>query len=106
MTDTLVVLVTTGSEEEAEIIARTLVEERRAACVNIINPVRSIYRWQGKLQNGREWLLIIKTHASCFTALEKRVHELHSYKVPEVIALPLATGSNTYLDWIRNEVTK
>lgn len=98
-----VVLVTTGSETEAETIATALLEERLAACVNILSPVRSVYRWQGKIVDDREWLLVIKTRAERFAAVETRVRALHSYEVPEVISLPLLAGSADYLDWIVTE---
>lgn len=98
-----VVLVTTGSEVEAETIATALLEERLAACVNILSPVRSLYRWQGKIADDREWLLVIKTRAERFAAVEARVRALHSYEVPEIISLPLLAGSADYLDWILAE---
>jgi periplasmic divalent cation tolerance protein len=103
MTDVILVLVTAGSEEEAEKITHALVEERLAACVNIIHPIRSIYRWEGKVQSDREWLLIIKTQQIHFTAVEARVKALHSYQVPEVIALPVVNGSEKYLRWVKGE---
>ena len=98
-----VVLVTTGSEAEAETIATALLEERLAACVTILSPVRSLYRWQGKIADDREWLLVIKTRAERFAAVESRVRSLHSYEVPEVIGLPLLAGAAGYLDWILAE---
>ncbi len=103
MTQYIVVFVTTGSEAEAETIAKALVEERLAACVNIISPIRSFYRWQGRVADDREWLLMIKTQADVFDALAARVHTLHSYDVPEVIALPILAGAQNYLDWIQQE---
>lgn len=102
MTDVMLILVTAGSEGEAEKIARTLVEEQLAGCVNILSPVRSIYRWEGKVQDDREWLLAIKTQALHFAAVEARVKALHSYQVPEVIALPIVDGSEQYLGWLRD----
>ena len=105
MTDAIIILVTAGSEVEAEKIARALVEERLAACVNIINPIRSIYRWEGKVQDDREWLLVMKTQATRFSAIETRVKTLHSYQVPEVIALPIVAGSDKYLEWLKSETT-
>jgi len=95
-----VVFVMAGSEKEAAIIARALVEERLAACVNLIGPVRSIYRWRGAVEDAREYLLMIKTRARLYPKVEQRVRELHSYAVPEVIALPLAHGSRPYLEWL------
>ena len=103
VSQTCVVLVTTGSEAEAETIATALLEERLAACVNILSPVRSLYRWQGKIADDREWLLVIKTRAERFAAVESRVRSLHSYEVPEVISLPLLAGATGYLDWILAE---
>lgn len=103
MTDCIVILVTAGSETEAEIIARALVEEQLAACVNILSPVRSIYRWEGKIADDREWLLVIKTRAERFSAVEARVKALHSYQVPEVIALPIVQGSDAYMRWLLEE---
>ena len=103
MTDCIVVFVTAGSESEAETLARVLVEERLAACVNIVGPIRSIYRWEGKLIDDQEWLLVIKTQAERFSAVETRVKALHSYQVPEVIALPILAGAEDYLRWLRSE---
>jgi periplasmic divalent cation tolerance protein len=94
------VLVTAGSEEDAAKIAKALVEERLAACVNIVPNIRSIYRWQGQVEDDQESLLVIKTTESALVALEERVRALHSYDVPEVIALPLDQGSAPYLDWL------
>ena len=101
MPESLVVFVTCGSEEEALKIAHALVEERMAACVNLMSPIRSIYRWEGKIWDEKEWLLIIKTQAARFEDLEKRVKALHSYSVPEIIALPIMKGSSSYLNWLK-----
>ena len=103
MTNSIVILVTAGSEAEAETIARALIEERLAACVNILNPIRSIYRWEGKVTEDREWLLVIKTQNERFAAVEKKIKALHSYQVPEVIALPILQGSTPYLHWLAQE---
>lgn len=100
-----VILVTTGSEAEAETIATALLEERLVACVSILSPVRSLYRWEGKIADDREWLLVIKTRVERFAVVEARVRALHSYEVPEVISLPLLAGSAGYLDWILKETT-
>ena len=100
MSDPMVVLVTCGSEEEATKIANSLVEERLAACVNIISPVRSIYRWEGKIWDEKEWMLIIKTQKKRFEELEKKIKSLHSYAVPEIIALPVVEGFASYLKWL------
>jgi periplasmic divalent cation tolerance protein len=96
----LVVLVTCANASEAERIAQALVEERLAACVNIHASVRSIYRWQGKVERAREVPLTIKTSGRFFPRLERRIRELHRYDTPEIVALPVATGSRDYLLWI------
>jgi periplasmic divalent cation tolerance protein len=100
MSEAIVVLVTCGSEEQAANIANSLVEERLAACVNIISPVRSIYRWEGKSWDEKEWVVVIKTQKKRFQDLEKKVKSLHSYSVPEIIALPIIEGSAPYLKWL------
>jgi periplasmic divalent cation tolerance protein len=105
MPEFIVVLVTCGSEEEAIKIARSLVEEHLAACVNLVSPVRSIYRWEGKIWDEKEWILFIKTQKERFEQLEKKVKSLHSYSVPEIIGLPIVEGSSSYLKWIE-EMTK
>ena len=101
MSEAVVVLVTCGSEEEAAKIANSLIEECLAACVNIISPVRSIYRWEGKIWDEKEWVLIIKTQRKRFEELEKKVKSLHSYSVPEIIALPIVEGNPAYLKWLK-----
>ena len=100
MGESIVVLVSCGSEEEATKIANSLVEERIAACVSIISPVRSIYRWEGRIWDEREWVLIIKTQKRRFAELERKVKSLHSYSVPEIIALPVVEGFASYLKWL------
>ena len=106
MSDFIVVFVTCGSEEEALKIARALVEEKLAACANMVSPLRSIYRWEGKIWDEKEWLLIIKTQRSKFEDLAKRVKALHSYSVPEIIALPITEGSPAYLNWIEENTKR
>ena len=101
MTDKLVVLVTCRSAKEAERIARRLVQARLAACGNIVrSPVRSIYRWKDKIESAREFLLVIKTSRRRFPELQAAIKHLHSYEVPEIIALPIAAGSQGYLSWL------
>ena len=101
MTDKLVVLVTCRSAKEAERIVRNLVAARLAACGNILrSPVRSIYRWKEKIESAREVLLVIKTSRRRFPALQAAIKRLHSYEVPEIIALPIAAGSRAYLSWL------
>jgi periplasmic divalent cation tolerance protein len=104
-TDGVVVLVTVASPEEADGIATALVTERLAACVNVVGPVRSIYRWNDQVQHDPELLLIIKSRAALFGELEARVRALHSYETPEIIALPIAAGSAAYLDWLQSATT-
>lgn len=94
------VLATAGGEEQAAAIARALVSERLAACVNVIAGARSIYRWREAIEDEREWLMLIKTTADRYPALERRVRELHTYETPEVIALPIVDGSAPYLQWL------
>ncbi len=101
MSDPIVAFVTCSSEDEALKIANALVEDRLAACVNLVAPIRSIYRGEGKIWDEKEWLLIIKTQRHRFEALEKKVKSLHSYSVPEIISLPITEGSSAYLGWIR-----
>lgn len=98
-----VVLVTAGSRELALSIAQVLVESKLAACVNFM-PIHSIYTWEGKVHSDEEWQLIIKTTLTKFPLLESKIRELHSYEVPEIIALPLVAGSQPYLQWISQQV--
>jgi periplasmic divalent cation tolerance protein len=105
MTDKIVVLVTCGSPNEARKIARALVEHRIAACVNILaSPAQSVYRWKGSVESAKEFLLIIKTTKARFPTLKAEVKRLHSYDVPEIIALPVAAGASNYLTWISDSV--
>ncbi|HKT88659.1 MAG TPA: divalent-cation tolerance protein CutA [Candidatus Sulfotelmatobacter sp.] len=104
MTDKRIVLSTAGSEEEARKIARYLVERQLAACVNIVPQIESIYRWQGKIESSREWLLLIKTTAANFSQVRDAIGELHSYDLPECIALSIEDGSADYLRWIEESV--
>jgi periplasmic divalent cation tolerance protein len=100
MSSARVVLVTAANREEAERIARTLVEERLAACVNLVSGVHSIYRWQEAVEIAEEVLLLIKTRQEAVDALRRRVHELHSYDVPEFLVLAVEQESEAYLAWI------
>jgi periplasmic divalent cation tolerance protein len=95
------VYITAPSEDAAAVIARVLVEQKLAACVNIVRNIRSIYSWQGKIEDDTEVLMIAKTQQKHFDALSKKVMELHSYDVPEVIAVPILKGSADYLQWIK-----
>ncbi len=106
MDEFVVVYVTVGSAGEGERLGRVLVEERLAACVNRLGPVQSVYRWQGQIEQSEEWLLIIKTRRELWGRLKKRVQELHSYSVPEIIALPIVDGGESYLEWLEEELPK
>jgi len=101
----LVVLVTVGSRPQGEAIARQLVEDGLAACVNLVGPIRSVYVWKGEVAEDDEHLLIIKTREQVLGTVEARVRALHSYEVPEFIALPIAAGSTPYLEWLRAGTT-
>jgi periplasmic divalent cation tolerance protein len=105
MTDKRIVLTTAGSEEEAQKIARHLVERRAAACVNIVPQITSIYRWKNNVEEAREWLLIVKTTADAFEEVRDAIAELHSYEVPECVCLTIEDGSPSYLDWIAESVS-
>ncbi|MFY9794003.1 MAG: divalent-cation tolerance protein CutA [Candidatus Sulfotelmatobacter sp.] len=106
MTDKRIVLTTTGSEAEAQKIARHLVENRMAACINIVPQIDSVYRWQGKVEEAREWLLLIKTTANAFEKVREAIAELHSYELPECVCLKVEDGSPHYLQWIADSVAE
>jgi len=98
-----VILVTASSRAEAEAIAQALVQEKLAACVSLM-PIHSIYTWQNEVHADQEWQLFIKSSLAQFPKLEARVREIHSYEVPEIIALPIVKGSSAYLNWIHDQV--
>jgi periplasmic divalent cation tolerance protein len=104
MTDKIVVFSTCGSGAEAEKLARRLLEQRLAACVNVITQIRSFYRWKGKLENSEEWLLVIKTTRDLFDRVRTVLEAAHSYELPEVLAVPVIDGSGNYLAWIEAEL--
>jgi periplasmic divalent cation tolerance protein len=99
-----IVLTTAGSQEEAQKIAHALVERKLAACVNIVPRIESVYRWQGKVENAAEWLLIVKTTAKRFEAVRDAIKDLHSYELPECLMLEISDGSNAYFAWIEENV--
>lgn len=103
MSDKIIVFVTAGNMENAENIARTLVEERLAACVNIVPRIRSFYHWEGKIVDDEELLLLIKSRSELFDELREKVLDLHAYELPEVVAVTISQGHQTYLDWIEGE---
>ena len=104
MSDEKLVISTAGSREEASRIASALVEDRLAACVNIAGPIESVYRWQGKVERSHEFLMLVKTTSQQSEAVAKRIRELHSYELPEVIEVSVDGGSGEYLKWIADSV--
>ena len=102
--DEVLILSTADSEELASKIGTALVEEHLAACVNIVPGIRSVYRWQGKICNDAECLMLIKSSASIFERVRLRIREMHTYQVPEIIALSLETGDADYLAWLRGQL--
>ena len=99
------VTTTTESKEQAQTIAQNLVSAKLAACVQILGPITSTYRWKGKVETAEEWLCLIKTREGLYEELEKEIISLHSYETPEIIALPIADGSPDYLKWLENELS-
>jgi periplasmic divalent cation tolerance protein len=106
MTDKVVVFTACDSEESAEVLARLLLEQRLAACVNILPKARSIYHWQDKIEDTSEWVLLIKTKRDKFEAVRAAIVKAHSYEVPEVIAIPVVDGSEPYLAWLDRELER
>ncbi len=104
MTDKKIVLTTVGSREEGQKMARVLVERRLAACVNMVGPVESVYRWKGAVESAPEWLLVVKTTAEAVAALSAVIGELHSYELPECVVLAIEGGGEEYLRWIGENV--
>jgi periplasmic divalent cation tolerance protein len=104
VTDKVVIFVTVASRGEGKKIARHLVETRLAACVNISQPIESVYRWEGQIAEEREFLLIIKSTAELFPEIKTEISKIHSYHTPEIICLPIIDGSRNYLQWISDSV--
>lgn len=104
MTDKVVILVTASSRRECRKIASRLIDEKLAACVNIAEPVQSVYRWEGKVEQSREYLMFIKTNRDLFPLVEAEISQIHSYHTPEIICLPIIDGSRNYLQWINDSV--
>jgi periplasmic divalent cation tolerance protein len=96
----VIVIVTTPSKQEAEKIAQHLLKERLIACANIIGPVSSLFHWSGKIEEAEEYLMLMKSRKDLFEKLSEAVKALHSYEVPEILALPMVEGSKAYLDWL------
>lgn len=104
MTDKIVILSTCGSAEEAERLARALLEKRLVACVNVVAPVQSFYRWKGVIESAAEWMLVIKTSRELFDPVRLALEAAHSYELPEVLALPVIAASPTWAAWIESEL--
>ena len=104
MTDKVVIMVTAASRRECRKIARHLVEARLAACVNITQPIESIYRWEGKVAEEKEFLMLIKSTRDLFPKIKTEIGRIHSYHTPEIICLPIIDGSRNYLEWISESV--
>jgi len=104
MTDKIVVFSSCASPDEADRIARALVEKRLAACVSVLPRARSIYRWKGAVESEEEQLLVIKTSRELFAEVRAEIEKQHSYEVPEIVALPIVDGSQRYLDWMDREM--
>ena len=105
VTEAIQVVTTVGSREEAQRIAESLVSARLAACVQLIGPIASTYRWQGKLETSQEWLCTIKALRANYTALEAAIRAMHSYQVPEILAFDVVEGSRDYLAWLAAEAS-
>lgn len=105
MSDFIQVTTTAPSKEEAGRIARTLVESKLAACAQVMGPIESHYRWKGALEQSTEWLCLVKTRRANYAAVEAAIRANHSYEVPEIVAIPIEAGSESYLAWLRAETS-
>jgi periplasmic divalent cation tolerance protein len=106
MTDYIQVITTTATHDEAEIIARALVEEHLAACTQIVGPITSIYRWKGQIETSQEYQCWAKSRRELYERIEAAICRLHPYEVPEILAIPIAAGSEKYLQWLEGEVER
>ena len=104
MTDYIQVVTTTERKEDAESIARSLVERRLAACVQVVGPITSTYRWEGKIETSQEWQCWVKSRRQRYEEIEDAIRRLHPYEVPEILAVPILAGSRSYLTWLHEEV--
>jgi periplasmic divalent cation tolerance protein len=104
MTDKIIVFTTCDSAKEAKQLARHLVEQRVAACVNILPKAHSVYRWKEKIETAAEYVLVIKSRRDLFPALRAEIEKIHSYEVPEIVAVPVVEGSQAYLAWLEREL--
>src|SRR5450759_4766613 len=100
------VMTTTETKEQAQTIAQHLMEEKLAACVQIVGPITSIYRWKGKVENAQEWLCLIKTRNDLYNKVEATIKSIHLYETPEIIAVPIIKGSKEYLNWLDDELSQ
>ena len=98
------IVTTTAERADAQRIAKELIERRLAACVQIVGPIESTYRWENKVETASEWQCWIKTKADLFTEVDQAIHQIHPYQVPEILALPILAGSAGYLRWLEDEV--
>jgi periplasmic divalent cation tolerance protein len=105
MNEYLQVVTTTASREDAQKIAETLIQDRLAACVQIIGPITSVYRWQGKIETSAEWQCVAKTRHALYGRLETAIRAVHAYQVPEILAIPVACGNAAYLHWLEDETS-
>jgi periplasmic divalent cation tolerance protein len=106
MTDYIQVMTATASREEADKIARALLETKLAGCVQIVGPISSTYWWQGTIESAQEWLCHIKTSRLLYPQVEAAIRRLHSYQVPEILALPVVAGNKDYLNWLEGELAR
>jgi len=106
MTGYIQAITTTATKADAQTIADTVVGRRLAGCVQIVGPIASTYRWQGKIEKAEEWLCIIKSKKDLYTELEKAILETHPYKVPEILAMPVIEGSGRYLEWLSGNLKR
>jgi periplasmic divalent cation tolerance protein len=106
MPDPIQVVTTTASREDAERIARALIDERLAACVQVAGPITSTYRWQGAIETSQEWLCLIKSRQDLYAEVEAAIRRLHPYEVPEILALPVVAGNPAYLAWLDAQVKR
>jgi periplasmic divalent cation tolerance protein len=104
MTDYIQLFTTTEEKDDAERISREIVEKRLAACVQVVGPITSTYWWEEEIQKTEEWLCIMKTRSDLYHELEKAIRSIHPYEVPEIVALPIVSGSQSYLDWLEQEI--
>jgi periplasmic divalent cation tolerance protein len=104
MTGCIQVFTTTAKKSDAQKIAKALVRHRLAACVQVLGPVASTYRWQGKIESSKEWLCLIKTTAARYRKVEAAIRELHPYETPEILAVPVVAGYRGYLEWLATEL--